>query len=114
MAESIQLTVVRGTTFSYAVQWRDEAESPVDMTGATAKMGVRSTDDSDPPLLTLTTGDGISLSSNGFIAFEMTPAQSSRLVGTRAVADVLIDLSTGERYRPVVFEFTLEGLITRS
>jgi len=52
------LTVYKGGTFSYTITWTDQSNTPINLTGYTAKMMVRQSLDSAAAILTLTTENG--------------------------------------------------------
>ena len=61
MSGQWNLTIDQGATFDVTLTWRDEAGSPVDLSGYTARAQIRSQVTSATPLVDLTVGDGITL-----------------------------------------------------
>ena len=58
-ASKINLKIEQGATFDYPLAWQDETGTPINLTGYTARMQIRSDIRSDVVLLSLTTENGM-------------------------------------------------------
>ena len=58
MASKLNLKINQGETFRYTLNWKDEAEVAINLTGYTARMQIRATPESSAILASLTTENG--------------------------------------------------------
>lgn len=94
-AGTVNLVLEQGTTFKHTFYWRDaDGVTPIDLTGYTARMQIRSSYDATSFLLELTTENGrISITpSTGRIDLTVTAADTASVTWDRGVYDLeLID-----------------------
>ena len=90
------------TTYSFSVIYKDPNGDPIDITGSTAKMQVRSTQ-GDKLAFTLTSpSGGITIDGpNGLITVKMTPTQTSKLFYPKSVYDLMLTDSNANKTRLV-------------
>lgn len=90
-AFKLPLTILQGETYSHPMVWKaGEPAVPVDITGCSARMQVRSIVDSAVVLLELTSDNGgIELgTTDGAITLKMTAAATAALAWPRGVYDL--------------------------
>jgi hypothetical protein len=90
------MTILKGTTVSIPIVWKDATGAVINITGYTAKLHIRNKHDSaDPPLVELTQADGLVIDgANGKITISRTPAQLALWPGfLRGVYD--LELTSG-------------------
>jgi hypothetical protein len=93
-AATYNLAIEQGATFSAQITWNDSDGDPVDLTGYTAELDIRSGPASDTELLELTNGSGLTLGgAAGTVDIVITAAQTSALPAGRLAYDLL--LTTG-------------------
>ena len=74
------LEIKQGATLSLTATWKDSTDTPVNLTGYTARMQVRSTYDATSTILSLTSGSGITLGgSAGTIAITASATVTAAL-----------------------------------
>jgi type II secretory pathway component HofQ len=99
------------TTFTFQVQYTEDDEvTPIDLTGATAKMQVRDTKGGSKLAFTLTSpSGGITIDgSTGTITIKATPTQTSKLFYPKSAYDIMVVDTNGNKIK------LLEGFITLS
>jgi hypothetical protein len=106
-----QVNIEQGATFRLHVTWQAPNGSPIDLTGQTAHMQIRTAHDG-ALLLELTDTAGITLGGTaGTIDIVITATQTSSLTVWRAVYDLYIIPVVGDRTRllegPVVVDPTV-------
>lgn len=112
----LSLTILQGETFSRPLVWKAGAPAvPVDLTGCTARMQVRSTVDNDTVLLELTTGNGrIALGGvDGTITLQLTAAETQALTWRNAVYDLEVVHPGGQVRRLVEGAVKVKPEVTR-
>lgn len=84
------IEIEQGATWSLLLRYRTEPDTPVDLTGATARMQVRATYESDVALISLTTENGrISIAEqSGEIALSIEATATEALPAGLYVYDV--------------------------
>ena len=103
--------IEQGATTNFQINWKDESDSPIDLTGYHARMQIRPGVESDTIYLSLSSslesdGTGINLSGSNFV----TPLQS----GSMAIyisADTTTDLDFNEAYYDL--EMVKQNTVTR-
>ncbi len=58
---SYDIKIYQGATFSQTFTWKDETDTPINLTGYSARMQIRASVDSSSTLVSLTSGSGITL-----------------------------------------------------
>ena len=111
MAVQKNFEVDQNATFTFEVQYTEEDEvTPIDLTGATAKMQVRDTKGGTKLAFTLTSpSGGITIDEpNGKLTIKITPTQTNKMFYPKSAYDlVLIDPSVNKTR-------LLEGYMTLS
>ena len=105
----------QGSTFTRTLTWKDSGDSPVDLTGYTARMQVREDWKSDTPLvLELTTSNGrISLGGvAGTITLSISAADMTEVTAKTFVYDLEMVLGTTVS-RLVQGSFTIRPEVTK-
>lgn len=97
-AVSLDLTIYQGETFRQSFTWNADTGTPVDLTGASARMQARKTASSDTVLLDLTTANnGITLGgAAGTIALLASSVATAALAWEYAVYDLFVTLASGD------------------
>lgn len=110
MAVQKNWEVDQNTTFSFEVQYTESDEvTPINLTGATAKMQVRDTKGGTKLAFTLTSPTGISVNgSTGTLTVTMTPTQTNKLFYPKSAYDIMVIDSNGKKTK------LLEGFLTLS
>lgn len=101
------LAVEQGATYRQRVLWTNASSVPVDITGYTAHMQIRRSDDYAAVMVDLTNGSGLTLGGTlGTIDILLTSAQTAAFDTWRAVYDLTLIAPSGDRTR------LLEGAVT--
>jgi hypothetical protein len=110
MAGQKNFEVDQNATFSFIVEYKDNNELPIDLTGATAKMQVRDTKGGSKLAFTLTSpAGGITITPLlGKLTIKMTPTQTSKLFYPKSSYDIMVTDSNTNKIK------LLEGFITLS
>lgn len=105
----------QGASFLRTLVWQDENETPINLTGYTARMQVRPTVQSNTVLVSLTTENGaITLGgATGEVRLELTATQTNALPAGRAVYDLELVSTYGFVTRLVEGSFTVKAQVTR-
>lgn len=105
---TLDLDLYQGATFSYVLTWRTGSPSAaVNLTSYTARMQARTSPDASSPVLSLTTGNGITLGgSAGTITLSRSAAQTAALPAGRYLYDLELESAGGVVTRLV------EGVLT--
>lgn len=107
------ITCEQGATFNLVLTWRNPDQSPIDVTGYTAKMQVRTSKSAESAVLTLTDGDGITL---GGVDGTITLTASATATGDIAEGTYVYDLeldSGSVVTRLIEGAFVVSGQVTR-
>ena len=101
-ALNVDIEIEKGATFDPVITYKNPDNSPVDITGWTAKMEIRSLDDPYAVLETLTELDGIILGDAlGTITFNITKAKNILYDWTVAQTDLF--LSDGTKHYKIMY-----------
>ena len=109
MAGQKNFEVDQNATFSFQVQYtQEDGETPIDLTGASAKMQVRDTKGGNKLAVTLTSpSGGITIDGpEGILNIKMTPTQTNKLFYPKSSYDVMVIDSNGNKIK------LLEGFMT--
>ncbi len=108
MAGQKNFEVDQNATFSFIVEYKDENDDAIDLTGASAKMQVRDTKGGSKLAVTLTSpSGGITIDGpNGKLTVRMTPTQTSKIFYPKSSYDVMVVDSNGNKIK------LLEGFMT--
>lgn len=110
---TLNLNCWQGANFDYSLTWRTNGTA-VNLTGYSARMQVRETYDSTTPVLSLTSGSGITLGGTaGSIILEATATTTAGVPSGQYVYD--LELVTGGGYVTRLLEgnFTVDPEVTR-
>ncbi len=91
-------SILSGGTFGFQINWTDSAGTPIDLTGYSAKMQVRSSVNSVNPLMTLSTSNGqiiIPTPSNGQIFLSVSSTETAELPAGNYVYDLQMTNGSG-------------------
>ena len=111
MAVQKNFEVDQNATFIFVVQYTLEDEiTPIDITGASAKMQVRDTKGGSKLAFTLTSpSGGITINGpEGTLNIKITPTQTNKLFYPKSSYDIMVVDSNGNKIK------LLEGFITLS
>jgi hypothetical protein len=110
MAVQKNFTLDQNTTFTFEVIYKDNAQTPINLTGCSAKMQVRDTAGGSQLAFTLSSPSaGITIDgSAGKITVKMTPAQTNKLFYPKSSYDLMLTDTNSNRTKLV------EGFITLS
>lgn len=111
MATQKNWEVDQNTTFTFQVQYTEDDEvTPIDLTGASAKMQVRDIKSGSKLAFTLTSpAGGITIDGpNGLVTVKATPTQTSKLFFPKSAYDIMVIDSNGNKIK------LLGGFITLS
>lgn len=108
MAGQKNFQVDQNTTFQFIIDYKDEFDTPIDLTGASGKLQVRDTAGGSKLAFTLTSPlGGIVISPlTGRVTVTMTPTQTSKLFYPKSVYDLILIDSNSNRIK------LLEGFLT--
>jgi len=110
---TLNLNCWQGANFDYSLTWQTNGTA-VNLTGYSARMQVRETYDSTTPVLSLTSGSGITLGGTaGSIILEATATTTAGVPSGQYVYD--LELVTGGGYVTRLLEgnFTVDPEVTR-
>lgn len=88
MASRYNLVIDQGSTWEQALLYRDPSGAAIDLTGCTARMQVREFYESEEPLVSIDTDDGITISSGGRIDLVLTAEQTADIPAGKYVYDL--------------------------
>lgn len=108
MAGQKNFEVDQNATFSFVVEYKDENDNAIDLSGASAKMQVRDTRGGTKLAVTLTSpSGGITIDGpNGKLTVKMTPTQTSKIFYPKSSYDLMVVDSNGNKIK------LLEGFMT--
>ena len=114
MAGQKNWEVDQNTTFSFIVEYKDNAGAPINLTGSTAKMQVRDTKGGSKLAFTLTSPlGGITIDApNGKITCKMTPTQTNKLFYPKSAYDLMVIDSNGNKVKLIEGFLTLSRSVT--
>jgi hypothetical protein len=110
MAGQKNFEVDQNTTFTFIVEYKDNAGSAINLTGASAKLQVRDTKGGTKLAFTLTSpSGGITIDApNGKLTVRMTPTQTNKLFYPKSSYDLMLTDSNSIKTK------LLEGFLTLS
>lgn len=110
------ITVEQGATMRLLFKWETKdgaVVTPVNLTTYSARLQIRRSLASDPPVLSLTDGAGITLGADGSITIEATPAQTALIDIRSGVYDLELEDASGRVTRLVQGKVTVSPEVTR-
>ena len=110
MAGQKNFEVDQNATFTFIVEYKDNAGVPIALTGASAKLQVRDTKGGTKLAFTLTSpSGGITIDApNGKLTVRMTPTQTNKLFYPKSSYDLMLTDSNSIKTK------LLEGFLTLS
>jgi hypothetical protein len=108
MAGQKNFEVDQNATFSFVVEYKDNNETAIDLTGASAKMQVRDVKGGSKLAVTLTSPSGGIVINGplGKLNVTLTPTQTNKLFYPKSVYDIMVIDSNGNKIK------LLEGFMT--
>lgn len=111
-AAKLNLTVEQGATYSKRLVWRDKNKRPVNLTGYTAKMQVRSSATSTAVLFELSTANGrISFPAIGVIQIDIAANDTETVAA--GVYDLKLYAPGGQEIRFIEGKLTVTPGVTK-
>jgi hypothetical protein len=112
-AATHNLIIDQGATWRLNLLYKDSENSPIDLTGYTAQLQLRTSYDAASASLNLSNGSGITITANtGSIAIVATATQTNALIAGDYVYDLEITLS-GEVTRLIQGRAIVRPQVTR-
>jgi hypothetical protein len=109
-----KIHVEQGATWRRVLTLKDDDGDPVDLTGFTARMQVRESQDSPTPLLSLTTGSGITVDGPaGQLTLLIADETSTAWTWRYGVYDLEVESAGGEVTRLLRGEIEVDREVTR-
>lgn len=114
MAAQKNFEVDQNTTFSFVIDYTDNSNLPINLSGAIAKMQVRDTKGGSKLSFTLTSpSGGITIDGLlGKVTCTMTPAQTNKLFHPKSSYDLMITDSNNTKTKLVEGFLTLSRSVT--
>ena len=111
----VSLKIDQGATFTKVVTWKTSPSTPVDLTGCTARMQVRSKVDSPTVLLSLSTTDGSIVlgGTAGTVTLKLSATQTAAITWTTGVYDLEVVFSDGTVKRLIQGSVSVSPEVTR-
>jgi len=108
MAGQKNFEVDQNATFNFVLEYKDDEDNAIDLTGASAKMQIRDTKGGSKLAVTLTSpSGGITIDGPlGTLNIKMTPTQTNKLFYPKSSYDVMVVDSNGNKIK------LLEGFMT--
>jgi len=108
MAGQKNFEVDQNATFSFVVEYKDNNETAIDLTGASAKMQIRDVKGGTKLAVTLTSPSGGIVINGplGKLTVTLTPTQTNKLFYPKSVYDIMVVDSNGNKIK------LLEGFMT--
>ena len=114
LAATYGFTADQGATFSQVIIWRDSTNTPVDLTGYTARMQIRQKVTSSVALALTTENDRIDLGgSSGTVTLNISAADMEALPAGHYTYDLELETDGGEVNRLLMGAFVVRSEVTR-
>lgn len=115
MAQTYDITIDQGATFSFAFTWKDANGDRVDLTGYSAKMQIREYYSSSTPVLELSTTDGsITLGgTSGVVTVTASDEATRDIAIDSGVYDIELYSPLGTTKRLIQGKVTISPEVTR-
>lgn len=109
------LTIYQGATLGLVLTWKDENETPIDLTGYTARLQARESVDASTSFISLTTeNSGIALGGNaGTITLNMSATDTAALTETSGMYDLELVSGGGQVTRLLQGALLVNKEVTR-
>jgi len=114
-AGTYDLICEQGATFQRTLVWQDETETPINLTGYSARMQVRPSIKSTEVVIELTTANGriVLYPALGKIELLLTAVQTAALTAKQCVYDLELVSASGHVTRLLQGAFTITPEVTR-
>ena len=114
MAVKKNFEVDQNTTFTFIVEYKDNNDLPIDITGSTAKLQVRDTKGGSKLSFTLTSpSGGITIDGpNGRLTCKMTPTQTNKLFYPKSSYDLMVTDTNLNKIKLIEGFLTLSRSVT--
>jgi hypothetical protein len=115
MPANHDFTIYKNETFDKTLTIRDkETESPLDLTGYSADLDVRSSAEDVSEALTFTSGSGLTLGgTNGTVRLQKTASETGALTSGRYVYDLRLVDGSGDSEYILEGQFNVYDTVTR-
>lgn len=111
---TLNLTFPQGATWSLSLTWNDDGGDPINLTGYTAAMQVRKSYDATTPVVSVSSGSGITLGGvAGTIDVRIASSATDDVKAGRYVYDLELTSGGGEVTRLVEGTLTVTPEVTR-
>jgi hypothetical protein len=88
----------QGMSFDFVLEYTDNLNAPIDITGCTAKLQARDISSSQKLSFTLSVGDGITVDGpNGKLTVHATPAKTKELPFPKSEYDLVLTDTNGNK-----------------
>ena len=114
MAVQKNFEVDQNTTFSFIVEYKDQNNSPINLTGASAKLQVRDSKGGSKLAFTLTSPSGGIIIDPllGKLTIKMTPTQTSKLFYPKSEYDLMVTDSNLNKIKLIEGYLSLSRSVT--
>lgn len=114
MAGQKNWEVDQNATFTFVIEYKDSNGSPINLTGASAKLQVRDTKGGSKLAFTLTSpAGGITIDApNGKLTVRMTPTQTNKLFYPKSSYDLMLTDSNAVKTKLIEGFLTLSRSVT--
>lgn len=110
----LALTIQQGDTYALDILWTDDVtQQPVDLTGASARMQMRSFYSSPAVVQELTVGAGITIDPAGRITLLLSAVQTAALEAASGVYDLEVTFLSGVVKKVIQGRYTVNPEVTR-
>jgi tRNA threonylcarbamoyladenosine modification (KEOPS) complex Pcc1 subunit len=114
LAATYGFTADQGATFSQVITWKDSTDSPIDLTGYTARMQIRQKVSSSVALALTTENGRITLgNSSGTISLYVTATDMAALPAGPYTYDIELVSGSGAVSRLLMGTFVVRSEVTR-
>lgn len=111
---TLNLTFPQGATWSFSLAWNDDDGDPINLTGYSAAMQVRQTYKSTTPVVSVSSGSGITLGGAlGTVAVQVSATTTDDIKAGRYVYDLELTSAGGEVTRLIEGTLTVTPEVTR-
>ena len=114
MAGQKNFEVDQNATFTFVVEYKDDNDAPIDLTGASAKMQVRDTKGGQKLAFSLTSpSGGITIDPVlGQLTIKITPTQTNKLFYPKSEYDIMLTDSNSNKIKLIEGYMTLSRSVT--
>lgn len=108
-------TIYQGATFSRVLTWKDQEDTPIDLSGYTARLQARESQDAEEPFLSLTTENGgIALGgAAGTVTLSIADGDTADIAEASGVYDLELESAGGTVTRLLQGKILISKEVTR-